>query len=305
MIGNNKHSLFTEKYRCQTLDTFIGDEQLKADFAKAIAQNDIQNYIFTGAPGVGKTTLAKILINNMDCESLTINMSDERGIDTIRDKIVGFASTMSFRPLKIIVLEESDSLPELSQKALRNVIETYALNTRFIFTCNYIERIIEPLQSRCQVIKIVPPSKPDIAEHLEYICNEEEIQYDIKDIVKIVNKHYPDIRKMLNTLQSSINDGRIVLNNRVAVSSDYMEKILIELKKPKPHFLTIRQIIIDSGYDSFEDMFRFLYENASKYLPGQEGMVTILINEHMFQATSSIDKEINLSALLYNIIKLK
>jgi len=106
MIQNKTHSLFTEKWRPSSLNSFMGDEQLKAYFAKAIAQNYIQNYIFTGSPGTGKTTLAKILINNMDCESLIINMSDERGIDTVRDKIVGFASTMSFSPLKIIVCEE-------------------------------------------------------------------------------------------------------------------------------------------------------------------------------------------------------
>ncbi len=302
---NKKHSLYTELYRPQSLDSFIGDEQLKAQFARAIAENDIQNYIFTGAPGVGKTTLAKILIKCMDCESLIINMSDERGIDTVRDKIVGFASTMSFSPLKIIVCEEFDSSMQSAQLALRNIIETYSLNTRFIFTCNYVERIIEPLQSRCQVIKVVPPSKPAIAGHLASICDEEKIKYEITDIVKIVNKHYPDIRKMLNTIQSSNVDGNLIINSKIATSSDYTNKIIDELKKPKVKFNDIRQILIDSGQDSFEDLFRVLYERASEYANGQEGTIAILVNEHMFQAVQSVDLEINMASLLYNIIKLR
>lgn len=302
---NNKHSLLTEKHRSQTLNNFIGDEQLKAYFAKAIAQNDIQNYIFTGSPGTGKTTLAKILINNMDCESLIINMSDERGIDTVRDKIVGFASTMSFSPLKIVVLEEADSMMNSAMLALRSIMEIYSLNTRFIFTCNYVERIIEPLQSRCQVIKIVPPSKAVIATHLAEICDEEEITYETTDIVKIVNKHYPDIRKMLNTIQSSNVDGNLIINSKIATSSDYMNKIISKLAAPKVKFNELRQILIDSGQDSFEDLFRELYDRAVEYLPGQEGTIAVLVNEHMFQASHIQDKEINAASLLYNIMKLK
>ena len=152
-----------------------------------------------------KSTLAKILVNTLDCEYIIINASDERGIDVIRDKVISFASTMSFSPLKIIILEEGDFITSLGQAALRSVIEEFSLNTRFIFTCNYIERIIEPLQSRCEVVKIVPPSKPAIAGHLANICDKEEIKYDVQDIVKIVQKNYPDIRKMLQfyTIQYS------------------------------------------------------------------------------------------------------
>ena len=204
-----------------------------------------------------------------------------------------------------ILTHNCDSMMQSAQLALRAVIETFSLNTRFIFTCNYIERIIEPLQSRCEVVKIVPPSKKVIAVHLATICDEEEIQYKIEDIVKIVNKNYPDIRKMLNSIQSSIVDNNLVLNERIAVSSAYMEEALVELKKPKPRFLTIRQIIIDSGVNSFEDMFRFLYERASEYLPGREGMIAVLVNEHAFQAIQAIDHEINVSSLIYKIIELK
>ena len=124
-----------------------------------IGQNDIQNLIFYGPAGTGKTTLAKLIVKNIDCDYLYINASDERGIETIRDKVSGFASTMSFKPLKIIILDEADFLTIQAQASLRNVIEEFSQNCRFILTCNYVERIIDPLQSRCQTLKIVPPSK--------------------------------------------------------------------------------------------------------------------------------------------------
>ena len=154
-----EHSLFVEKYRSQTLEDYVGNEQLKQIIGKYIETNDIQNLLLYGTPGTGKTTLAKIIVNNIDCDYLYINASDERGIDTIRDKVQGFASSASFKPLKVIILDEADFLTIQAQASLRNIIETYSRTTRFILTCNYLERIIDPLQSRCQVLKITPPSK--------------------------------------------------------------------------------------------------------------------------------------------------
>ena len=151
------HSLLVERYRSKTLDKYVGNEQIKTKLQTYIDQNDIQNFIFYGPAGTGKTTLAKLLVNNLDCSHLYINASDERGIETIRDKVSSFASTMSFSPLKVVILDEADFLTIQAQASLRNVIETFSRTTRFIMTCNYIERIIDPLQSRCQVLKIVPP----------------------------------------------------------------------------------------------------------------------------------------------------
>ena len=148
-MSNKNHSLLVEKYRPQTLDTFVGNETLKGQLQKFIDQNDIVNMLFYGPAGSGKTTLAKLLVKNLDCDYLTINASDERGIETIRDKVSGFASTMSFKPLKVIILDEADFLTIQAQASLRNVIETFSRTTRFIMTCNYVERIIDPLQSRC------------------------------------------------------------------------------------------------------------------------------------------------------------
>ena len=173
-MSSKQHTLWVEKYRSNTLDNYVGNENIKQTIQKYLDQNDIQNFLFYGPAGTGKTTLAKLIVNNLDCDYLYINASDERGIDTIRDKVSGFASAASFKPLKVVILDEADFITIQGQAALRNVIETYSRTTRFILTCNFVERIIDPLQSRCQVLKIVPPSKNDIAKHVFNILKQEE-----------------------------------------------------------------------------------------------------------------------------------
>ena len=155
MESTRKNSLLNEKHRPTSLDTYVGNEQLKASIAKQLAQNDIQNYLFYGPAGTGKTTLSKIIINNLDCDHIYINASDERGIETIRDKVTSFAMVASFKPLKVVILDEADFLTINAQASLRNIIETFSVTTRFILTCNFVERIIDPLQSRCQTIKVL------------------------------------------------------------------------------------------------------------------------------------------------------
>ena len=305
-----EHSLFVEKYRSQTLVEYVGNDQLKQIIGKYIETNDIQNLLFYGTPGTGKTTLAKIIVNNIDCDYLYINASDERGIDTIRDKVQGFASSASFKSIKIIILDEADFLTIQAQASLRNIIETYSRTTRFILTCNYLERIIDPLQSRCQVLKITPPSKKEVAQHISTILDKENVTYDLSDLVLVINKHYPDIRKILNTCQvNTIDGGQNDLHLKIDKSiilSNYKSKLLNELKSPsKSSFTNIRQIIADSNLDDFEDVFRFLYDSLDEYVQDDmnKGIVTILIEEYMFHASFRIDKEINLLALISKILQ--
>tara|TARA_B110000977_G_scaffold199918_1_gene288711 strand:+ start:2803 stop:3714 length:912 start_codon:yes stop_codon:yes gene_type:complete len=301
----NTNSLLNEKYRPITLDTYVGNEKLKASIARQLEQNDIQNYLFYGPAGTGKTTLAKLCVKNLDCDYLYINASDERGIETIRDKVSGFASVASFKPLKVVILDEADFLTIQAQASLRNIIETFSRTTRFILTCNYIERVIDPLQSRCQTIKVIPPTKKEVAVHLASICDKESISYDPNAIGKIVNKFYPDLRKMLNTIQTSNIKNKLTLDDSLLVSTSYLSAILTELSKDKPKFNSIRQIIADSNIDDFEEVFRFLYENADKYLPGKAGTAAMLINEHQYKANFRIDKEINVMSLINNLINNK
>ena len=299
------NSLLNEKYRPTDLSNYVGNEDLKSTIKSQLDKNDIQNMLFYGPAGSGKTTLAKLIIHNLDCDSLYINASDERGIETIRDKVSSFASVMSFKPIKVIILDEADFLTIQAQASLRNIIETYSRTTRFIMTCNYVERIIDPLQSRCQTFKIIPPSKKEIAIHLSNILESENITHTNDDIKNIVLNNYPDLRRMINTIQSNTIDNKLNLPDNLLVTSSYMESVLDELCKPKPNLKSIRQTIQNSGVNDFEEMFRFLYDNASKYLPNKEGTVALLINEHAYKANFRIDKEINLIALIQQLINNK
>lgn len=305
MANTKEHSLFVEKYRPSSLENYVGNEHLKTTISKYLEQNDIQNLIFYGQAGGGKTTLAKLIVNNLNCDYLYINASDERGIETIRDKVSGFASVASFKPLKVVILDEADFLTIQAQASLRNVIETFSRTTRFIMTCNFVERIIDPLQSRCQVIKIVPPSKSEVAKHLAWILEKESISYTLEDIKVIVNQYYPDLRKCLNTIQLNSKDSTLKLDNSILVSSNYIDKVIDELKKPKPYFNNIRQTIADSNVEDFDELFKALYERASEFLLNKEGTVAMLVNDHQYKANFRIDKEINTMSLIQNLINNK
>ena len=301
-----QHSLLVEKYRPTKLKDYVGNEHIKQKISKYLEQDDIQNFIFYGPAGTGKTTLAKLIVNNLDCDSLYINASDERGIETIRDKVTSFSSAATFRQIKVVILDEADFLTIQAQASLRNVIETFSRTTRFILTCNFVERIIDPLQSRCQVLKIIPPSKKEVAGHISSILeNGENISYEVEDIVTIVNQYYPDLRKCLNTIQLSIKDSKLVVDKSVLVASNYMVKVVNELKKKSPNWSTVRQIIADANVNDFEEFYRFLYDNVEEYLPGKEGTVAVFLNEYSYQSQFRIDKEINIMALIAQIIEEK
>ena len=276
------HSLLVERYRSQNLEEYVGNEHIKEQIQKYLDQNDIQNFIFYGPAGTGKTTLAKLI-----------------------DKVSGFSSVMSFKPIKVVILDEADFLTIQAQASLRNVIETFSRTTRFILTCNYIERIIDPLQSRCQVLKIVPPSKKEVAKHLSEILNKEQTEFELKALANIVNKHHPDIRKMLNIIQLSTKDNELVVDESILVSSNYIKQIIDELKQKKTDFRKLRQIIADSQVRDFEELYRALFDHASEYAIGREGSVAIILNEHQYHSNFRIDKEVNIASALAKIIEIK
>jgi replication factor C small subunit len=159
-----EHTLFTERFRPTDPKDYIGNEVFKASLDQWIKQQDIPHILLYGPAGTGKTTAAKLIVANLDCDHIYINCSDENGIETIREKVKSFASAATFRALKVVIMDEADFLTINAQAALRNVIETFSKTTRFIFTCNYIERVIDPIQSRTSVFEVLPPSKSEVAK---------------------------------------------------------------------------------------------------------------------------------------------
>ena len=227
------HGIWNEKYRPTSLDTYIGNEHLKSKVRIFIETNDPPHLLFYGRAGTGKTTLSKIITKSIDCECLYINASDENSVDTVRDKVKGFASTLGFQSLKVIILDECDYITPNAQAALRNLMETFSRHCRFILTCNYVERIIDPIQSRCQSFQIVPPSKKEVAVHLSEILTNENVKFEVDDIATIINGAYPDIRKVINTSQRQVVDGILRMDAREIILNDYKLQILEVLKSSK------------------------------------------------------------------------
>jgi replication factor C small subunit len=292
-----QHTLWTEKYRSQTLDQYIGNDELKTTIGSWIQKNDIPHLLLHGKAGTGKTTLAKLITQNIDCDMMYINASDENGIDTIRDKVKSFASTSTFQPLKVVILDESDYLTINAQASLRNIIETFSAKTRFILTCNYVERIIEPLQSRCQAFKIETLSKPLIASHIADILTAENITYHLKDIAKIINANYPDIRKIINVTQQNTINNELELTK---IDTKFDISDVVKLIKSSNGFTSVRQYLVDNNISDFEPMYRALYDELGK----DNGLITMALADYQFKHATVVDKEINFMACIASIINI-
>jgi len=288
-------NLWVEKYRPQTLEEYVGNEVIKDKISDYLNQGSIQNLLLHGVAGTGKTTLAKLITNNLNCDLLYINASDERGIDTIREKIIPFASSMGFGGIKIVILDEADYITPQAQATLRNTMESFSGNTRFILTCNYLERIISPLQSRCQTLEIKPPSKQDVAYRCVDICKEEKVDIDNIALKTIVNAYYPDIRKTINTIQGSV-VNHVVKLDKASLKDDLNEQIIQALSN-KAKLLDIRQILADSGSREFDNLFKALYDNLDKFTI-KTGPAILIIAKYQYEYTFVLEKEICVAAML-------
>lgn len=298
-------SLWVERYRPDTLENYIGNVTLREKFAQYIQTQDIPHLLFYGTAGTGKTTAAKILVKNIECDYLFINASDERGIDVIREKIKNFASTSGFAPLKVVVLDEADALTPDAQAALRNMMEVFSQKTRFILTCNYFERIIPPIVSRCQTSALTPPSKKEVAVHLTNILTNEGVTFDKQAIATLVNAYYPDIRRIIGTAQQQTRDGKLVVNISEVIAGDTKLKIIDALMSNQTSankVQEIRQIVADAGIRDYNELYRVLYDKVQDYAPTKIPQTILAIAEGQYRDAFVPDKEITFMATIYNIL---
>ena len=261
--------LWVEEFRPQTFEDIIG---VDLSIINAVKSEDIPHFLFIGSAGTGKTTTARVIIKHLDCDALMLNASDERGINTVREKVKSFAMTKSTNgKLKIVFLDEADALTKDAQTSLRNVMETYHSNCRFIMTCNYVNRIIDPLQSRCQVFKFALPKKYDIMQKLAKISDKKNLTFvDVGDMAivmhLIVDRNYPDIRRCVMQLQELSNLGREITPEDIKKSELEVEQLFKKLKTEK--FSEVRQWILDSNVDYnglIIEMYRYVMKNKDSF----------------------------------------
>ena len=298
------NTLWVEKYRPQTLDTYIGNDHLKSKVEVYLESGDLPHLLLYGKAGTGKTTLAKLLVNNIECDYLYINASDENNVDTVRTKVKNFASTIGFKDMKIIILDECDYITPNAQAALRNLMETFSKHCRFILTCNYVERIIDPIQSRCQSFQIVPPSKSEVAKHLHSILVNENVIDNMEDIKVLVDSGYPDIRRIINSAQRNVVKGKLKLDTSSIIQNDYKLKLLkiLETQNKKNAFKDVRQLLADNKITDFADLFRLLYDEVDNWGKGHVAECILIIARYELSDSQVVDKEINAMAILIELL---
>jgi DNA polymerase III delta prime subunit len=303
----SENSLWVEKYRPKDLSDYIGNDALKKRAADWIANNDIPHLLLYGKAGTGKTTLGKLITKQIQCDHLYINASDENNVDTVRTKIKSFASSMGFSDLKVVLLDECDFLTGNAQAALRNLMEQFSMTTRFILTCNYHEKIIDPIVSRCQTFNIIPPNRKDVAVHLAKLLAKERIECQPDDVVLLVNKGYPDIRKVINNAQQNSINGVLEIVQSDLIESDYKLKLLEILKgaskDKKVAWKECRQLIADEQVNDFTDVYKFLFDTVDEYAPGKSASIVIMLDQQTYHDSLVVDKEITFASTIAQIVQ--
>jgi DNA polymerase III delta prime subunit len=301
------HLLWTEKWRPQTINDCILPERLKKSFQEYVNQKEIPNLLLTGGAGVGKTTVAKAMCNEVGCDYMVINGSDENGVDTIRVKIKNYASSMSFAGgRKVIILDEADYLTPNAQAILRNAIEEFASNCSFIFTCNYKTKIIEPLHSRCAVIDFTlrTNEKAQMAsaffKRIESILDTEKVEYESKVLAEVVKKHFPDFRRVINELQRYSKLGKIDVGILSQIGDISLSQIVKHLKEKD--FTSVRKWAATAEVDN-STFFRKLYDALYDIVkPHSIPQAVIILADYQYKQAFVADHEINLVACLTELM---
>ena len=301
--------LWVEKYRPQKIDECVLPESLKDTFKQYIAQGELPHFLLSGTAGVGKTTVAKALCNEIGAEYIMINGSEESGIDTLRTKIKGFASTVSLTDSpKIVIIDEADYLQANStQPALRSFIEEFSANCRFIFTCNFKNRILEAIHSRCACIDFKIDNKDKqvllglFFKRATQILKQENVDFDQKVVAELITKHFPDYRRVLNELQRYSVSGKIDSGILVNMSQESF-KDLIKMMKEKD-FTNVRKWVGKNSDSDTVALFRELYDNSVTYMvPESIPSLVLVLADYQYKAAFVADHELNIMAALTEVM---
>ena len=305
----NENFLWVEKYRPQAIADTILPKATKSVFQKFVDQKNVPNLILSGTAGVGKTTVARAMLEELGCDYIVINGSMDGNIDTLRTKILNFASSVSFTGgRKYVILDEADYLNANStQPALRNFMEEFSANCGFILTCNYVNRIIEPLHSRCSIVdfKINKKDKEEMFietyKRLRSILKAEGIENDKEVVASLLQKYFPDFRRCINELQRYSATGKIdsgILSNFVEVS---LSKLLKAMKEKD--FTSVRKWVSDNSDMEVNSFFRKLYDVSNEqFTPVGVAQLVLILAKYQYQSAFVVDQEINTSALCVEIM---
>ena len=303
--------LLTEKYRPQVIDDCILPDETKKTFKEFVAKGEIPNLLLAGPPGIGKTTIAKALCNELGADYYVINGSDEgRFLDTVRNQAKNFASTVSLTGSskhKVIIIDEADNTGNDVQLLLRANIETFYNNCRFIFTCNYKNKIIEPLHSRCAVIDFTIKGKQRVQlagsffQRLQSILDEEKIEYDQKVVAELVSKHFPDFRRVLNEIQRYSTGGKIDAGILASFSDVSVNELIKHLKEK--NFTEVRKWVATNLDNDSSVILRRVYDSLYDTLvPASIPAAVLIIAKYQYQIAFVADQEINLLAALTEVM---
>lgn len=301
--------LWVEEFRPKTIDSCILPSELKQTFSDYIRQGNVNNMILSGPPGVGKTTVARALVEEMGCTYMIINGSEESGIDVLRTKIKNFASTVSLEGgRKYIILDEADYLnPQSTQPALRGFMEEFHKNCGFILTCNYKNRLIEPLHSRCPPVEFIIPNseKPKLAgefmERVIYILEDKGIRYNKKVVSELILKFFPDWRRTLNELQRYSVSGEIDAGILVDISQTNVKTLMTAMKNKE--FTNVRKWVVDNLDNDAVRILRTVYDNLYDYVDGSSiPHVVVVLGEYQYKSAFVADQEINMLACMTEIM---
>jgi len=305
--------LWVEEYRPKTIDDCILPQSLKTLFTSFIQKGELSNILLSGPPGIGKTTVAKALCDQLNCDWVMINGSEEGGIDVLRSKIKNFASTVSLSGgKKVVILDEADYLnPQSTQPALRGFIEEFHKNCRFILTCNFKNRLIDPLHSRFSIIefRINPKDKPRLAsklfERAVYILKEQNVDYDEPVLAELIKKHFPDFRKLINELQRYSVSGKIDAGILVNISDENLKTLVSHLKRGENGYEDMRKWVVNNLDNDPVKIFRKIYDSLNSSMEQATIPAVILtIAKYQYQSAFVADQEVNLVACLTEIMSM-